>query len=501
MMITTLRRLRREENGYALVTAMLLLAVMMIMLVVALEAGNSALRQTSRSVKFSGALTVAEAGVHDMVARLGESRTAASPCLLGSVTVCTGAGGEYQVKWSQSAGTVVVTSVGYYPTKASPIYAREVRVTYEPVSSFRYAIHSQSALDIKNGTVVIGDVYSDGNISIGQGATICGSVISSGGGIALSGNSTIKKADSAYNCSGKSGQVWSGGSGGIVGASTVVIEGNAKASAPSSVTCANSLSTYAITTASGGYTVQGTATACGKITGVSGATSMSAGTATSQPAGVTFPSFTFDPANYDPLTCYPSGGTCGSNDSTTAYSDFQTYVNANKTTLSGTYAVWQRSPSQSTVISLDGIALSGDFALITNAPVTFGNTSTISTTAASSDFALIDTYIPPVSSSCDTNGGDCSIYGKNQIIFDSGSLVDPNDGVVGLLYTTGKMAFDNTNAAAVPGDGALYAAGMDIKNGYNIQYNSRIDRTLGFGQTLQQTLWQEVDCPGTVCPG
>ena len=63
--------------------------------------------------------------------------------------------------------------------------------------------------------------------------------------------------------------------------------------------------------------------------------------------------------------------------------DFNTYVTAHKNALTGTFAVWQRSPSSSTAINLDGITLAGDFTLITNAPVTFGNTSTVTTTAAS----------------------------------------------------------------------------------------------------------------------
>jgi hypothetical protein len=133
--------------------------------------------------------------------------------------------------------------------------------------------------------------------------------------------------------------------------------------------------------------------------------------------------------------------------------------------------------------------------LITNAPVDFGNTSTISTTSSSvsSDMVVISTYQPAAGTTCDTNGGDCSIYGKNAIIFDGGDPTDPDDGVVGLLYTTGKMAFDNSPQAGDPGEGALYASSMNFKNNYDIEYNSRIERVLGFGSTYQQTLWQEIN--------
>ena len=98
------------------------------------------------------------------------------------------------------------------------------------------------------------------------------------------------------------------------------------------------------------------------------------------------------------LQCYPTTTpitNCGANDSTTAVSDFNTYVTTHKNALTGTFAVWQRSPSSSTAINLDGITLAGDFTLITNAPVNFGNTSTVTTTAAS--IAPTSSSSPPTS--------------------------------------------------------------------------------------------------------
>jgi hypothetical protein len=179
--------------------------------------------------------------------------------------------------------------------------------------------------------------------------------------------------------------------------------------------------------------------------------------------------------------------------------NFNSYVAAHKTSLTGTFAVWQRDPSASTYIDLDGITLSGDFTLVTDAPVNFGNTSTISTTssAVSADMFVVSTYQPTGSCSAalvSTGGADCSIYGKNAIEFDAGVASDPDDGVVGLLYTTGKMAFVNSsNNLADIGDGALYAQTMDFKNGFNIIYNSRVERVLGFGASYQQSLWQELN--------
>jgi hypothetical protein len=109
----------------------------------------------------------------------------------------------------------------------------------------------------------------------------------------------------------------------------------------------------------------------------------------------------------------------------------------------------------------------------------------------------VSTYQPTGSCTAalvNTGGADCSIYGKNAVEFDSGVQSDPNDGVVGLLYTTGKMAFVNSsNNISDVGDGALYAQSMDFKNGFNVIYNSRVERVLGFGASYEQVLWQELN--------
>jgi len=397
-----LRAMHREE-GYSLVISMLLMAIMMVLLAVSLDAGSASLRQSSLSLEWSKALTVAEGGADAAVTTLGESRAATNSCAIGTNNVCNGVDGQYQVRWTSSGGQIVVTSVGYYPTKADAQFAREVEITYEPVPSFKYAIFSQTALSVANNMTVMGDIYSAGDVTVGTNATVCGSVLSSGGGVTMQNGATIVKTYSALGCSGKSGNVWTGGSNGIATGTTGSIQGNVKASNPSTATCGTGGATYAIT---GSITVTGTATACGSIASSITAATKTAGSSTSQPVPITFPAFTFDPNNYssdssDPLhlQCYPTTTpitNCGANDATNAVTTFNSYVSAHKSSLTGTFAVWQRSASSSTAINLDGITLSGDFTLITNAPVTFGNTSTVTTTSSSvaADLFVVSTYQP-----------------------------------------------------------------------------------------------------------
>ena len=233
MMTTLIRRLHREDEGYSLVISMLLLSIMMVLLAVSLDAGNASLRESHLSIEWSKSLTVAEAGANQAITLLGQSRSATNPCSISTSTVCTGGGGEYQISWATSGGSVLVSSIGYYPTKASPTFVREVQVTYEPVPSFKYAIFSQTALDVNNNMTVIGDVYSAGDVTLGLNAKVCGSIISSGGGVSLANGSNVVTSDSTYGCSGKSGNIWTGGTGGITGGTNgVTVEGNATASNP-----------------------------------------------------------------------------------------------------------------------------------------------------------------------------------------------------------------------------------------------------------------------------
>ena len=304
--------------------------------------------------------------------------------------------------------------------------------------------------------------------------------MSANGTITLGQNVTLVKSNATTGCSDEDALAWAGGS--IVNSNGVVINGNAIASAPSGTACDATSSNYSIT----GGTVVGQATACGKITSTT--TNPLPGTGSTPPAVSSIPSFQFSNANYSSLNCYPGTGTCGPlNTSATAYSSFNTYKAANQTAMAGNFAIWQASPSKNTKVDLEDIHLTGDLTIITNAPIDFGNTVSI-TSSVPAELVIVSLYIPPTGSSCTTNGGDCSIYMKNKIMFDNGSDTDPNDGIAALLYTSGKLEIKNSAEA----DGALYAGSMDIKNGYTINYNSRIAKILGFGVGLEQTLWQEL---------
>ena len=495
-----LTRLRRDEEGFALVTAVFILAIMSMLLIVVLEAGNNAFNVAERNSRFTRTLGVAEAGVDDVVTQLGESRLSSTlaSCRIGTGTVCAAAGGEYQVNWSTDIqGTVTVTSIGYYPSKAGAQISRQIRAVYKPIPSFNYAIFSDTSINIKNGQVVYGNIFANQGITIGTGAVICGSVTSAGGSVITQSGASIVKSytdGSGRVCSGKTGSVWANGT--ISLGSTGVIEGDATASAPAGTNCAIQTLTYAVL----GGTVQGKATACGLITATTTNPSAHTWTAPSppkaSPTGGISPPYTFDPSNYTGINCIPISSPCDpAQTSATAY---QVFNALSKTNMQGVYAVWQTDPhcgdianppsAQCTKLDLTNLSVGGNLTIVTNAPIYFGNTNPITSTGPAT-VAVVSLYIPGASSTCTVNGGECSIYGKNAVVFDAGNANDPNDAIAALLYTPGKMAFkQQTNAA----DGALYAGSMDIANGFGITYNDRISTIVGFGGSLQQVLWQEI---------
>ena len=86
-----LNRLKRGEDGFALVTAVALMAIMTMLLVVVLEAGNNAFSVAERNSRFTRTLGIAEAGLDAAVTQLGEFRLAANPCVIGTATACRAA--------------------------------------------------------------------------------------------------------------------------------------------------------------------------------------------------------------------------------------------------------------------------------------------------------------------------------------------------------------------------------------------------------------------------
>ena len=487
-----LRRLHRDESGFALVTAITLLTVMSLLMVVSISAGESTYRLTERSARWTRVLGVAEAGISAAVVAINANQEATPivthcPYAPLATAGCKAPGGEYQVTWQRlPGGQIEIVAVGFHPTAAAWLggdhraVARKVRAVYGPSGIYKYALFSETTLDVWNNARVIGDLFANESVRIGTNAVICGNLLNASGGVQMQNDSRVVKTITGTTCN-STASVESGDSISLGG--NAAIEGNALSAAPSSTICGTGVGNdWAIT----GGSVLGTAQACGKVTSFSpDPRPYTSGTA---PIRQPLPQYTWNLANYPGIVCFPSSGVCGpGNTSTSAVSQFNASVS--RIGITGYYAVWQTNPTGSVRINLENIVLGGDLTVITNAPIDLGNTAVITTTAAKADLTLISLFVPPQGSSCSSAGGVCSIYGKNSVKFDPGDPLNPDDGVVALLYTPGKIAFKNDGNG---GEGSLWGGQLDVKNGYDITYNRRVEARAGFGTDVIRLQWSEL---------
>ena len=500
-------RARREESGFALITAVLILAVLTMLMTLVIANGTSVNNIAERGNRWTRVLGAAESGIDAAVAALSTDHV--NHCVIGSPDTCTTSFGQYQVSWSTSGITTTVDSVGYYPSKtAANAVSRHVRVQFQPPQTFVYAMYSSTTLNLggSSNTNVVGDMFAVGTITTDNLVQVCGSLTSSGGGVTMGNNAAVRKSltytdpftGTTRVCTGATGNVWTAGdiSLGLGG----LVEGYAKASGTSP--CAFSIT---------GGAVQGDATTCGPtITStVSPGTKYTNANTSSPPnpypISPYLPRFTFDAANYPGLVCLPSSGDCGPmNTSATAVTSFNAaHPGGGENLQQGNYAVWQtgtdcHNTAAAPPLDLGNLAgstgLTGDLTIVTNWRIDFGNTSFVKAATDRANVTIISTCPMPTPSSgfvcTDLDQSGCSIFGKNKVTFDP-KTADPNDGLAALLYTPGWVSFKNTGNQ---GDGALYAGAIDAKNGFSVTYNDRISRVLGFGaEGLVPTLWQEIN--------
>lgn len=504
----------RGEGGYVLVTAILILAVMSLFMLVTLSAGTQVNELAERGDRWAKALAISEGGIDEAIGEVSHNRAWVTTCPVDPPTnanpnpaMCeTNPTGEYQVSVVSSGLTTTFTSVGYYPN-ANPgtnWVAREVEQVFAPPSSFKYALYSNSGIDVQNNIQIVGDIFANGNVEIFTNATVCGTVTVSGGSLTMENGAQVIKdgemmtqggAPVPCPTDGHLGEVWTGGSGGVDIGVTASISGNVKAGNPNvGVFCPDAA--YSIL----GGAVGGDATACGSITSTVTGTS-TPDTSVEAPAPQTLPVYGFNSSNYSALNCYNGDGlpACAQNvTSSTAVSRF------NSDTIGGSvvgsdednsnYAVWQSDCSITcTALDLGSIGqIHHDVAIVTNAPVDFGNTQTVSAPAGEGYLFLVISLHTPTSGTCNVRTGEgCSIYGNNVIQFDPGTS-DVADGVAGLLYTPGGLGFQNVGG---DGEGAFYSGNFDLKNSFGLTYTSKIERILGFGESLERISWQELPPP------
>jgi hypothetical protein len=467
-------RLRREETGFAMVTAVILMAVLGTASAFIMAEGTHDNFGTGRGRSWVQALHVAESGVEQAISKLQSSSATYTGTFSGSVSE-----GSYAVTVTRlTRYRIRIDATGTVGTAQGLKARRKLRVTMAPPVSFKYALFSYTSVDTKNDDTINGDIWANQNVILAERDVINGSVTAATGYIDMKNQSRV------------TGDVWSGGysqstNQAIHLANGALVGGNAKASvtAPTDpITCGGESGSNYKVSLDTGSSISGTITTWGDKTGPGTSGPVTSNFCTAAPASEPLPQYTYSSFNYDGSTLHEFGTPAAP--SATAVSDFQSYASGQGMRLSGTYVVYQSgNVSQATRIDLTGLVITGDTTIFTNVPIFSNNVSD----DVSSDAILLlaSTYQPPQSSSCDLNqdNSDCTIHLKNNF--------DPSGKTAALIYAPyGPVAVKNNQKQF----GAIYASNILIKNNQEMTYDSRVERIVGFGiETYEIEQWLELN--------
>jgi len=478
-----LRRIKEQEGGYALVTAMLVLAVLTILMAVTLSAGSAVDNMAKRGTNWTRVLGVAESGLDDAVTRLNFDRATVDTgkCPDDSPQPCELEWGEYETTWNSdlAAKTVTVTATGYYPFKgATGAVSRKVQAVYQPDPSFKYALFSASTLDLKNNSEIWGSVYGTDSIVFDNGTKLCGSALSggtiTGGGGTAATVKTGTIAGQSCIAAGNDAMLWADGS---IEAVVAVAGDVHSAGTPG---CANIVDTNPIA---------GSAWSCGATIASTTVGTEYTNWAQAAPPAEEMPSFTFSAANYTGEVCYPASClmSAGSAAQVPAFNAATGFGDVHE----GTYVVWigpegtncLGTDAGTTALQLPNLTVTGDLTIITNGRIDLDNQNSITYTGAGSGavLALISLCGDSSAAICDQNGGSqCSISAKNGLNVDT--------DLATLFYTTGPMSMKNNAGSG----GAIYSGTLQVKNNISAFYNPAIARIIGFNEGYVRQSWQEL---------
>lgn len=465
--------LHRGESGFAMVTAVVLLAVLGTASAFVMAEGTHDNFGTGRGRSWVQALHVAESGVEQAIAKLQQTSGTYAGSFSGSVSE-----GSFAVTVTQLARKrVQIDATGSVGTAQGLKARRKLRVTMAPPISFKYALFSYTSVETKNDDTINGDVWANQNVIVAERDVITGSTTAATGYIEMKNQSHVL------------GDLWSGGyneanNRAIYLGGGAVVDGNAKASvtAPTDPdTCGGEAGSNYKVYLDNAASIVGSVTTWGEKSGPGTTGPVSANICTASPASEPLPTFTYSSFNYDTATLHEYG--TPSAPSGTAVSDFQSYVSGQGMRVSGTFVVFQSGTiTQNQRLDLTGLVITGDTTIFTNVPI-YSNGVTDDTTNAI--FMLASTYQPPSASSCNVNqdDSDCTVHLKNNF--------QPSGGTAVLVYAPfGPVAVKNNQKQF----GAIYANNILIKNNQEMTYDSRVERVIGFGiETYETQQWLELN--------
>jgi hypothetical protein len=446
----------------------------------AMSTGQQANTASARDRNSEQALDVAEAGVHQAIAKIDERTQSGTFVNSFSFTGST-AEGNYAVDITRRGDDGFIIESAGDVGGSSLERKRKLKVTFAPPELFPgelLALFSSTSIELKNRDSLKGDIWANDSVLIRQLATLDGSVTAAQSWFQMEANSHV------------TGNVWSGGYHAVgtwamdLGQHSE-IDGWAKASvtAPADPeTCDGETHQNYDVIMANDASIGGDLTTLGERLGggfVGG--NISLHTCTAAPAPRPMPTHSFVTGNYDQGTLHEFD----------SVSEFQSHLASESGKMQGTYVVNDPAPSQSNRIDLDGAHLgcvpgppvNCNTTIITNAPV-FTNGLDDRDVTEEGRFVVISHYQPPTSTGCDVNqdGSECAIHAKNS--------VNPDCRTAVLLYAdNGPVAVKNGNVMC----GSVVSEGILIKNDQTLNVDPRVNRVVGFGPiTWEIARWEEV---------
>jgi len=461
---------RRDEDGLAMIVVMIVSSVALLLVTMMLAQGLHVLEATSYDRRWNRALQAAEAGLEERIAALQKNADDLSP--LNN----TSEFGEFEVVvTAPTSSTRLISSKGWSPSKTAPLARlRKIEVLYAPEPTFRYALFSNSTLDLKNqnNNCTEGDVYATATITIDK-ACVKGSVTSARGAIIFANDAEIKKRTDPDTGQLVGGDVHSGGlvappagmNEGIRLTTGVNIYGEAHARQPSCPSTDNTNYTISGDNQNRTGTIHGDAFGPAIFANVLG--QRNAPFCEISPAVETLPAFREDQVT----SVYPGIDTANSAQS------MSSVLAAMGNNISGKFYV---NDPNGTIVFPNNATVTSTFVLVTNAAMSIPNSFDVRVTDGDTEFVNLIS----LNTSVDPNRPAIKIV-------NSFNVHPAADGVVPavLVYAAGLIDVKNTANS----NGAIYGARLTVQNNLNISYDPRLLRVPGFGvdYRLVRVTWKE----------
>lgn len=169
-----------DQKGQIMILSIIVLGVVMVSTLVTIGGAQVYFSNTNYSAQAEKAVAVAEAGIDKAIASLNKTGGTYS----GDEEIVIGDGSFSTIVTTKDAATKIIESTGYIPNKSEAKVKRSVKILASKGVgvSFVYGIQvGEGGLELGNGNIITGSIYSNGDILAGNNNQITGDAWVAGG--------------------------------------------------------------------------------------------------------------------------------------------------------------------------------------------------------------------------------------------------------------------------------------------------------------------------------